>query len=71
MSEPKREDPKPQGESEGRRKGLEEGGGQPLTQPLEDGQLRGVDEEGRHTTGTHGGPGKDGSTNPSRKNAGP
>jgi hypothetical protein len=49
------------GESEGRRRGLEHSGGQPLTTPLEDGQKRGVDDEGRHTTGTHGGPKKDGS----------
>ena len=56
-------EPKPesQGESAGRRRGLEEGGGVPLTTPLEDGQKRGVDDEGRHTTGTHGGPKKDGS----------
>jgi hypothetical protein len=44
------------GESEARRKGLEEGGGVPLNTSLEDGQLRGVDEDGQVTTGTHGGP---------------
>ncbi len=53
--------PENQGESAGRRKGLEHGGGVPLTTQLEDGQNRGVDDEGRHQTGTHGGPSKDGS----------
>jgi len=52
--------PEGQGESAQRRRALEEGGGQPLTTQLEDGQLRGTDEEGRHTTGTHGGPKKEG-----------
>lgn len=56
--------PEGKGESASRRQGLEAGGGQPLTTPLEDGQLRGVDEDGRHTTGTHGGPTKDGSSAP-------
>ena len=56
------------GESAGRRRGLEEGGGQPLTTPLEDGQNRGVDDEGRHTTGTHGGPHKDGRDGTSKEN---
>jgi len=59
--------PAGQGESKERRRRLEEGGGQPLTEQLEDGQLRGVDEEGRHTTGTHGGPSKKGSDNPDHK----
>ena len=52
--------PEGQGESAQRRQAIEEGGGKPLTTQLEDGQLRGIDEEGRHTTGTHGGPKKDG-----------
>jgi hypothetical protein len=59
--------PAGQGESAERRRRLEESGGQPLTKPLEDGELRGADEEGRHTTGTHGGPGKDGTENPDHK----
>jgi hypothetical protein len=48
--------PEGQGESAGRRKGLAEEGGTPLTKELEDGQLRGANEDGRHDTGTHGGP---------------
>ncbi len=44
------------GESEARHRGLEAGGGTPLNTSLEDGQLRGVDEDGQVTTGTHGGP---------------
>ena len=52
---------KGEGEAAGRRRGLEEGGGQPLTKELADGQMRGADGEGRHTTGTHGGPRKNGS----------
>jgi hypothetical protein len=48
------------GESEGRRRGLDAGGGSPLNQSLEDGQLRGVDEDGQITQGTHGGPQKKG-----------
>lgn len=43
-------------ESEGRRQGLEAGGGVPLNESLEDGQLRGVNEDGQITQGTHGGP---------------
>jgi hypothetical protein len=61
--------PAGQGESAQRRIQLEKHGGQPLTEPLEDGQLRGADEEGRHTTGTHGGPKKDGSSNPKEGNS--
>jgi hypothetical protein len=53
--------PEGSGESAMRRERLEKNGGVPLTTPLEDGQLRGKDEEGRDTTGTHGGPKKDGS----------
>lgn len=52
--------PEGTGESAMRRERLEKNGGVPLTTPLEDGQLRGKDEEGRDTTGTHGGPKKDG-----------
>ena len=55
-----------QGEAKERQIRHEKGGGAPLTTPLEDGQRRGVDEEGRHTTGTHGGPSKDGSDAPKR-----
>ena len=47
--------PEGQGESAQRRQAIEQGGGQPLTTPPEDAQLPGADEEGRHTTGTHGG----------------
>ena len=46
------------GESEQRRRGLEAGGGVPLNRSLEDGQLRGVDEDGQVIQGTHGGPRK-------------
>lgn len=52
--------PEQKGESAGRQKGLEKGGGVPLNTPLEDGQQRGANEEGKHETGTHGGPKKDG-----------
>ncbi len=52
--------PEGEGESARRREGIEKGGGHPLTEQLEDGQLRGTDEDGRHTTGTHGGPTKEG-----------
>lgn len=52
--------PEGSGESAMRRERLQENGGVPLTTPLENGQLRGKDEEGRDTTGTHGGPKKDG-----------
>lgn len=52
--------PEGTGESAMRRERLHEGGGVPLTTPLEDGQLRGKDADGRDTTGTHGGPKKDG-----------
>lgn len=51
--------PEGEGESAQRRQRLKEHGGLPLTIQLEDGQLRGVDEEGRPTTGTHGGPKKE------------
>ena len=44
------------GESEQRRRGLEAGGGARLNRSLEEGQLRGVDEDGQITHGTHGGP---------------
>lgn len=47
-----------EGEAAGRRRGYEASGGKPGDDLLEDGQLRGVDEEGRVTTGTHGGPKK-------------
>jgi hypothetical protein len=76
MSHPKHEQdvktegaplPEGQGESAIRRKALDEGGGSPSPEHLEDNQLRGVDEDGRHTTGTHGGPHKDGTTNPSKE----
>jgi hypothetical protein len=42
--------PEGQGESAGRRAGIESGGGQPLTTPLEDGQVREKDKviESRH-----------------------
>lgn len=50
--------PERQGESADRRRRLEQGGGTPLTTPLENGQLRGKDEEGRDSTGTRGGPKK-------------
>jgi hypothetical protein len=46
------------GESEARRAGLAAGGGVPLNTSLEDGQLRGVDEDGQVNQGTHGGPKK-------------
>ncbi len=46
------------GESEARQKGLEAGGGVALNTSLEDGQLRGVDEDGQVNQGTHGGPQK-------------
>jgi hypothetical protein len=58
MADPKNDKPEPQGESAQRRQALEEGGGVPLTKIPEDGELRGADEEGRPTTGTHGGPKK-------------
>ncbi|MDB4941957.1 MAG: hypothetical protein JWP97_1491 [Labilithrix sp.] len=48
--------PEGEGESKMRRERLAEHGGQPLTTPLEDGQLRGADETGKPTQGTHGGP---------------
>jgi hypothetical protein len=44
------------GESEQRRRGLEVGGGVSLNRSLEDGQLRGVDEDGQIIQGMHGGP---------------
>lgn len=53
--------PEGTGESAMRRERLEKNGGVPLTTPLENGQLRGKDADGRDTTGTHGGPKKDGS----------
>jgi hypothetical protein len=46
------------GEHEARQRGLEAGGGVPLNTSLEDGQLRGVDEDGQVIQGTHGGPQK-------------
>lgn len=49
---------KPGSESESRRRGLEAGGGQALNTSLEDGQLRGVNEDGQIIQGTHGGPQK-------------
>lgn len=48
------------GESAQRKAQHEKGGGKPLTDAIKDGELRGADDEGRHTTGTHGGPKKDG-----------
>jgi len=56
--------PAGQGESAIRRRAMEEKGGTPSPEHLEGGQLRGVDEDGRHTGGTHGGPSKDGTTKP-------
>jgi hypothetical protein len=47
---------KQRGESGGRHRGLEQGGGSPLNTPLEDGELRGVDADGQPNQGTHGGP---------------
>lgn len=44
------------GEMEGRRRGERASGGIPTDRPLEDGQLRGVNEEGQITRGMHGGP---------------
>ncbi len=45
-------------EADGRARGEDAGGGQSGNDVLEDGQLRGVDEEGNITGGTHGGPKK-------------
>ena len=59
--------PEGEGESASRRRGIEAGGGQPPTTPAEDGQLRGVDGEGRPTTGAHGGPTKVATTAPMEK----
>jgi hypothetical protein len=56
MDPKKKTEQKGHTESDGRREGLESGGGVPLNTPLEDGQLRGVDEDGQPTGGTHGGP---------------
>jgi hypothetical protein len=44
------------GEAAGRERGYEDKGGKPGNDLLEDGQLRGVDEDGRIVQGTHGGP---------------
>ncbi len=46
------------GEAAGRQRGYDDKGGKPGADLLEDGQLRGVDEEGRIVTGTHQGPQK-------------
>lgn len=46
-----------QGEAAGREKGELAGGGKEGNDLLEQDQPRGVDEEGRLETGTHGGPG--------------
>lgn len=48
----------PETEADGRARGEEAGGGQSGNDILEDGQLRGVDEDGNITGGTHGGPKK-------------
>jgi hypothetical protein len=57
MPDPKPEAPPDQkGESAWRAPRYEKGGGTPLKEPLEDGDERGVDEEGRIDNGTHGGP---------------
>jgi hypothetical protein len=48
--------PSSQGEAAGRQKGYESEGGQPGNDPLEDGQLRGVDADGKVIQGTHEGP---------------
>jgi hypothetical protein len=45
-----------QGEAAQREAGYKENGGVPLNVPLEDGQRRGVDEDGNIVQGTHGGP---------------
>jgi hypothetical protein len=49
-----------QGEAAGRERGLEDKGGKTLDDIPKNGELRGSDDEGRDTTGTHGGPSKDG-----------
>ncbi len=49
-------DEKKNGEAAGRKRGYESAGGRPGNDILEDGQLRGVDDEGNVVTGTHGGP---------------
>jgi hypothetical protein len=59
--------PEGEGESAGRRRGLEKGGGRPLTEQLEDGQRRGQREDGLPSTGTHGGPKRDSSAEPTRE----
>ena len=43
-------------EADGRARGEKAGGGKSGNDVLEDGQLRGVDEDGNVTGGTHGGP---------------
>jgi hypothetical protein len=50
------EDKKNSGEAAGRQRGEQAGGGRAGNDPLESGQLRGVDEDELINSGTHGGP---------------
>lgn len=52
------------GEAAGRQRGYDDKGGEPGADMLEDGQLRGVNEEEQIVTGMHGGP------RPSRRTGG-
>ena len=56
-----------QGEAAGRKRGLEDKGGERLVDIPKEGDLRGQNEEGRHSTGTHGGPSKEGTDANTRK----
>ena len=53
-----KKNPSTETEADGRARGEAAGGGQSGNDVLEDGQLRGVDEDGNITGGTHGGPKK-------------
>ena len=50
--------PSAAGEAAGRERGYQDKGGHKVDDVLEDGQLRGVDEDGQVVTGMHGGPDK-------------